>query len=194
MKKRHQRSVTILGQATKSSIHSHAQRSRRILKSIPHQTPINPFTSNSQNWYQMKKRAQQRLRALSNGKIRLVTDPSFPQMYYGHHIRHYLLDMETEHIFKASLREVAFAGAEKINPFINSPLDMDHYGSLGAIQEHVYGLSMGNMDFLPDNELSGVDDLYGFSCAIHPHRVAIPFSDFLSDPLAGCGLCQFEKE
>lgn len=153
-----------------------------------------PFQNNSTHWYQLKKRAKQRLRAISNGKIRLVTDPSYPQMYYGHHIRHWLQDVSTEHTFLASLREVALIGADKINPFINFPIDMDHFGSLGAVQEHVYGLSMGNMSFLTDNELNGVDDLYGFSCALHPHRIEMPFSDFLSDPLAGCGLCQFERE
>lgn len=193
MEKRHKRSVTIKGQTNKSSIHSHAQRSRRHLKSIPHQHTINPYTSNTQSSYLLRKRAQQRLRAISNGNIRLVTDQRFPQLYSGHHARHYLVDIETEHIFKASLREVALTGADRINPFTNYPIDLDHYGSLGAIQEHVHGLTFGNIEFTEDNELGEVGDLYEFMCGIHRYRFKTPFSAFLADPMGACATCQFSK-
>jgi hypothetical protein len=101
--------------------------------------------------------------------------------------------MDTEHIFKASLRETALIGADKINPFINGPIDMDHYGSLGAIQEHVHGLSMGNIEFLSDNELGEVSDLYEMACLVHSCRLKISFAEFLSNPLSVCNFCEFEK-
>ena len=193
MEKRHKRRVTKKEQTNKSSIHSHAQSSRRHLKSITHRHAINPFTIKTQSWYQLKKRAQQRLRTISDGRIRLVTDPCFPQMYYGHHIRHWLQDTKTEHIFKASIREVVQIGVNKINPFTNYPIDMDHYGSIGAIQEHVHGLSMGNLEFLPDNKLGEVSDLYEIACLIHHCRLKMTFSEFLSDPSGACCFCQFKQ-
>ena len=191
MKKRSERNVTRNSQKKKSSMHSHAHKSRCLMQTHPAIQNCHPLQSNSTHWYHQKKRAKQRLKSISNGKIRLVTDPRYPQMYYGHHIRHYLVDMETEHIFKASLREVALTGADRINPFTNSPIDLDHYGSLGAIQEHVHGLSMGNIEFLPDNELGEVTDLYEIACLIHHCRLNITFAEFLSDPLGACSFCKF---
>ncbi|MDG5469959.1 hypothetical protein P9J64_16695 [Deltaproteobacteria bacterium IMCC39524] len=193
MKKRQQRSVTIKGQRSKSSLHSHAMKSRQLIQRHQANHTCHPFQSNPTNWYQLKKRAKQRLRALSNGKIQLVTDIRFSQMYYGHHIRHWLQDSKTEHIFRASLKEVALIGAEGINPFINQPIDMDHYGSVGAIQEHVLGMSSGLVEFSADNELRGIDDEYSFSCSIHQHYFIMTFSQFLSGPSDGCGICQFNR-
>ena len=112
-------------------------------------------------------------------------------MYHGHHIRHWLQDTSTEHTFRASLREVALVGADKINPFTNAPIDMDHFGSIGAIVEHVHGLSFGNIYFMDNNVLSGVDDIYTFSCSIHIFETS--FSKFLSDPMGACDLCEFER-
>jgi len=186
MKKRRQRSVTIKGQSNKSSIYSHAQRSRRALKSVSNQETINPFTSNSQSWYQNKRRAQQRINTLYPG-ARI-----FSNMYHGHHMRH-LIQGPCEHIHKASLSEIAQLG-EKSCPFCFTPLDMDHYGCREAIREHVHCLSLGNIEFLESNELKGVNELYDMVCQIHRgHIFQTPFSEFLSDPTAGCGICLFEK-
>lgn len=187
MKKRHQRSVTILGQTTKSSMHSHAKRSRRALKSISDQHTMNPFTSNTQNWYQLKKRAQQRLNFICRG-TRIISG-----MYHGHHIRHNIQG-PCEHTYRASLREIARLG-EKSCPFCFYPLDMDHYGSVAAIQQHVHCLSLGNIEFLENNELGGVGDMYNMVCQLHPGHISqTPFSKFLSNPTGGCGLCMFERE
>lgn len=187
MKKRQQRSDTIKGQTTKSSLHSHNQKSRRTLKSIPHQHTNNQFTSNTQSWYQLKKRAQQRINTLCRG-ARIVSN-----MYHGHHIRHHVQG-PCEHIYKASLREIAQLG-EKSCPFCFYPLDMDHYGSKAAIQQHVHCLSFGNIEFLENNELDGVGDMYNMVCQLHPgHIFQTPFSEFLSDPTSGCGICLFETE
>ena len=188
MKKRHQRTVTIKGKTNKSSMYSHAKHSRRLLNINQHVYQERPA-----NWFQMKKRAKQRLRAMSNGKILLVNDPRFSQMYHGHHIRHWMQDTTTEHIFKASVREVALLGANKINPFTNYPIDLNHYGSLGAIQEHVHGLSLGNIEFLIDNELGGVSDMYEMACPVHQCRLKITFSEFLDAPLDVCPFCNFGK-
>ena len=186
MIKRHQRSVTILGQTTKSSMHSHAERSRRALKSISDQHTMNPFTSNTQNWYQLKKRAQQRMNSLYPG-ARIISS-----MYHGHHVRH-LIQGPCEHIYRASLKEIAQL-REQSCPFCFYPLDMDHYGSREAIQEHVHCLSFGNIEFLLSNELKGVNDMYGMVCQLHPsHIVQTSFSKFLSDPTSGCGICMFEN-
>ena len=186
MKKRHQRSVEIKGQTRKSSIYSHAQRSRRALKSIPHQHTINPFTSNTQNWYQLKKRAQQRINSVYPG-ARIISN-----MYHGHHVRH-LIQGPCEHIHRTSLREIAGLG-EQSCPFCFYPLDMDHYGSKEAIMEHVHCLSLGNIEFVESNELKGVTDMYDMVCQIHRgHVFQTTFSEFLSDPTSGCGLCLFEK-
>lgn len=188
MKKRHQRSVTIKGQTNKSSMYSHAKKSRCLLNINQHVYQERPA-----NWFQMKKRAKQRLRTISNGRIMLVTDPRYPQMYYGHHKRHWLLDSETGHTFRASVREVAILGAMKINPFTNKPIDLEHYGTLEAIQTHVHCLSFGNIEFKSDNELRGVDDYYQMACLIHQCRFDIKFSDFLADPTGACMYCNFSK-
>lgn len=186
MKNRHQRTVMIKGQTNKSSMHSHAQRSKRHLKSAPHLHSINPFTSNNPSWYQLKRRAQQRINTLYPG-ARIISN-----MYHGHHMRH-LIQGPCEHIHKVSLREIAQLG-EKSCPFCFDPVDMDHYGSREAIQEHVHCLSLGNVEFLGSNELKGVNDMYDMVCQIHRgHIFQTPFSEFLSDPTAGCGICLFEK-
>lgn len=194
MKKHQKQSIKRKYQKSKSSIHSHASRSRRLVQTQATIHNCHPFQNNSRHWYLLKKRSKQRLRVLSNGRIRLVSDPCFPQMYHGHHIRHWLQDTKTEHIFKASLREVALFGADKINPFINCPIDMDHYGNVRAIQEHVHGLSFGNIEFMSNNELGGVDDFYEFGCNIHHHILKTPFSNFLSDPMRVCDLCEFNRK
>jgi hypothetical protein len=185
MKNRHKRSVTIKGQTNKSAMHSHAQRSRRALKSVSHQETFNPFTSNTQNWYQLKKRAQQRINTLYPG-ARIISN-----MYHGHHVRH-LIQGPCEHIYRTSLREIA-RFREQSCPFCFYPIDMDHYGSVSAIQEHVHCLSLGNIEFLHDNELGAVTDLYEMACLIHRCRLNITFSEFLSDPLGACSFCGFEK-
>ncbi len=193
MKKRYARSATIKEQTSKSSMHNHASRSRRLIQNQSTNHNCNPFQNNPTNHYQLMKRTRQRLRAIGGEEIRLVTDMRFSQNYFSRNARLWLQDAKTEHIYRASIREIALLGKDKINPFDNFPIDMDQYGSVGAVMEHVHGLSFGNIEFTENNELGEVDDLYEFLCNIHRYRFMTPFSKFLADPMSACATCQFHK-
>ena len=145
---------------------------------------------NVHSWYQKRKRASQRLRALSPGRIVLIEDG-----YRGDHRRHWLRNSLCEHIFRASLKEVSVVDAEAICPFCHFPDDLGRFGKLEALQEHVYRRSHGNIAFTEDNTLGSSYDLNEFACLIQGFRFNASYREFDRNPERFCYLCnQKEKE
>jgi len=188
MKKRLERSATSTSHSNKTKTHNLARGSRRLLKSL-FDKHCQPHSRSQDNWYHQKKQAQKRLSSLSKGNIHLVSGIHFGQIYYGDHIRHWLRDERCEHIFKATMREVATVGSDNICPFCNVPIEMIHYGSFDAVAEHVNNLSFGNVLFLEHNTLGKIEDTYQMFCLIHDFRFEIAFDKFLADPTDACPIC-----
>jgi len=143
---------------------------------------------NVHGWYQARKRATQRLRSLSGGRLTLVEDG-----YRGHQSRHWLQDSECEHVFRASLKEVFTIGPDKICPFCNIPEDVSRCGTVAAVQQNVESLSYSNINFIFENELRGPDDLYEFACLVHGVRFKGTYRKFLQDPVNFCNFCAFDN-
>lgn len=172
--------------STKCRVYSAAKRSRTLLsRGIKRRLASKP---NPNTWYQQRKRASQRLRNLSGGNITI-----FEPGYRGHQRRHWMRSERCEHIFTASLREVALAKG-KICPFCHPPVDLSLYGSVAAVQELVYTLSFGNIQFADENVLKNADDLYEFICQLHRHRYKGTFSKFIKEPMQSCAECSFENQ
>lgn len=188
MKKRLERSAIAMSHSNKTKTYNLAQGSRRLLKLLVDKHS-QPHLWSPEKGHHQKKRAEKRLRSLSKGHIHLVSDIHFGQLYYGDHIRHWMRDSRCEHIFKATMREVATVGANNICPFCYAPIEMNHYGSSEAVAEHVYNLSYGNIQFLADNILGSVEEAYQMFCLIHNFRFEIQFEKFLADPSDACPIC-----
>ncbi len=184
MKKNRRRRNLLLAISSKARI---AQQSNLAIRA--HHTPSHHSnTGNIQGWYAYRKKANIRLRNLSKSQV-VIHEGG----YRGDHMRHWLQDLRCEHLFRASLKEVVIVGADKICPFCHGTKDMDRYGTIGAVQEHVYGLSNGNIGFLPDNILSSSSEHYWFNCSIHKIRFECSFDRFLDQEADVCPFCDHEK-
>ena len=139
------------------------------------------------NWYQERKKAVQKLRALSSNRIQLMENG-----YRGHHRRHWLKDTRCEHVFRASLKEVHSVGAKAACPFCHVPTDLRRCGTVEALQEHVNNLSHGNVFLLNSNELGDPDELYQFDCLLHQYRFWAPYRYFVRQPEYVCPACAFK--
>jgi len=143
---------------------------------------------NLHGWYQKRKRAAQRIRTISNGQIEL-----FEGGYRGDHRRHYFRDLRCEHVFHASLRELAQGNADEACPFCHPVYDVRRYGSVAAIQEYVHQRSDGKISFADNNRLGSRDAHYTFGCHHHRIHFEATFSNFIEaiGHKEFCPLCAF---
>jgi hypothetical protein len=188
MRNRQHTNIIVNAKRSKKRIQREAIKSRRLICSVDSIACGHGSNSHKQTgWYQQRKRAQQRLRNMSNGSLVIHENG-----YRGDHVRHWLQNQNCEHVFKASLKEVVIFGATRICPFCNGSKDMERYGSVEAIQEHVYRLSMETVEFLPDNVLSSSGEDYKFRCVFHT-IFETTFDDFLEKNGDPCPICDFER-
>ena len=185
MKKNRKRKNLTLAIRSKARITQQSSLAAKRHHAPTHQN--NP--SNIQGWYQFRKRAQQRLRSLSNGNLHIHENG-----YRGDYQRHWIQSSQCEHVFRAGLKEVFTIGADKICPFCNVPNDMRRCGSIAAVQQMVECLSYGNIEFISENELRGPDDLYEFACLIHQFRFKGTYRNFIRSPENFCHICEFNKK
>jgi hypothetical protein len=163
------------------------QQVNSIVKNHHHPTHhVN--TGNLQGWYQFRKRANQRLRNISAGNLVIIENG-----YRGDHERHWFRDQRCEHVFKASLKEVVVIGANCICPFCHETTDMDRYGSIEAIREHVHCISLGQIEFSADNVLAASTDRYKFICTVHRIILENTFDQFIEHEGEVCSICDFER-
>lgn len=189
--KNHKR-TQIIGKAkrTKSQIMTDIAKSQRLARIAS--SKVNGHdtcATNLPGWYQLRKRAQQRLRNLSDGNIIIIENG-----YRGDHMRHWMQDLQCEHVFKSSLKEVVIVGAKCICPFCHGASDMQRYGSVQAVQEHVNNITLGQAEFLADNILSSAKTQYRFFCCMHRFEFEAPFDRFLAQNGTACPICIMEWE
>ncbi len=150
-------------------------------------------------WYQQRKRASQRLRNLSGGKLLLLEN-----VYRGDHRRHSIKSLECEHVFISSLREFATSGfgadgmenfAKNACPFCTGTNDLRRCGSVAAVQELVWHRSGGKISFAASNILGLSDRYYTFGCEIHGCLFEATFTEFFesSEDDEFCTFCAFER-
>lgn len=177
--------------------HLHALQARRSKVRIAYQATLSLISrmdrrqclDNVANWYQIRKRASQRIRNVSEGQVILLDNG-----YRGDHRRHWVKDCRCEHVYRISLKELIQLQGQGTCPFCNIPSDLSRCGSIQAVQEHVYRLSHGNIFFLGNNPLGSVDDTYQFQCLIHSLYFLQPFRRFMEAPEHGCDSCAVERE
>jgi hypothetical protein len=153
-----------------------------------HHLPHHVNTGNLQGWFAFRKRANQRIRNLSAGNLVIVENG-----YRGDHERHWLRDLRCEHVFKAGLKEVVVIGANNICPFCHGTTDMERYGSVEAIQEHVHCISLGQIEFSANNSLTSSSATYTFYCTNHRIVLEASFDEFLEQCGDICSICDFER-
>lgn len=184
MKKR-LNSQTEATKRNRAKIQRNVAKSQQLLCSISALSRGSHFFSRGQGgWYHQRRRASQRLRSLSRGTITFYEDG-----FRGDMQRHWMKNEVCEHVFKASLKEIYSIGHEKICPFCTVTSDLRRFGSIGAVQEHVYRLSHGNIEFMPENVLGSSSDDYLFSCNIHHFIFEKSFHGFLEAPTRACHIC-----
>ncbi len=177
--------------------HKHIVQARRSKARITHQAKLalsrhsgdsRANSVNTNNWYQERKRASQRVSSLSNGKIALIENG-----YRGHHRRHWFKDLRCEHVFRASLRELAYENAKNACPFCSPIHDLRRYGSVAAVQELVLLRSENLISFSPDNSLGSRNDLYTFCCDLDGILLETDFASFVDcdDYSKFCPVCAF---
>jgi hypothetical protein len=185
MKKNRRRRNLLLAARSKSQM---AQQTCLTTKNRHHASD-HVSTGNLQGWYQFRKRANQRVRNLSNGNLEIIENG-----YRGDHERHWLRDQRCEHVFRASLKEVVVIGANYICPFCHGTTDMQRYGSVEAIREHVHCISLGLIEFSADNALASSTEMYKFLCTVHRIILETSFDQFIEHKGEICSICDFEKE
>lgn len=184
MKKNRRRRNLLLAIRSKAQI----TQQKNLAVKKHHHPPHHVNTGNLQGWYQFRKRANQRIRNLSAGNLVIMEGG-----YRGDHERHWLRDQRCEHLFKASLKEVVVIGANHICPFCHGTTDMERYGAVEAVQEHVHCISLGQIEFSADNVLAASTDRYKFICTVHKIILETSFDQFLEHKGELCSICDFEK-
>lgn len=165
------------------SLHHTAQATQQFFSALRPKPSI-------RGWFQLRKRAIQRLRTISEGTIELAEGG-----YRGHSARHWMRHLDCGCLFRASVQELFHVGSESICPFCNVATvdDMTRFGSAAAVRELVYWMTTG-IDFLETNRLGRASDNYEFICTVHDIRLTATFTDFVSAPDSLCPVCRFDKE
>ena len=128
---------------------------------------------------------------MSKGNLSLIEN-----VFRDRHKLHWMRDDRCGHIFKLSIHELSFIGFDSACPFCapTPPQDLQRFGSIEALQEHVSNISYGNIQFNPMNKLGLADDQYEFSCLIHDINVNLTFEDFIQKSggggTNGCPFCK----
>ncbi len=174
------------------AIRSKAQISQQTTLTVMHRHKPLFFgnSSNTQGWYQFRKRAQNLLNELS-GETLVIHENG----YRGNDERHWMLNQKQncQHVFKASVRDAITIGADRICPFCNGSREMERYGSISAIQEHVRCMTLDSVEFLSDNILTTSNEDYRFYCAIHKTLFESSFDTFLKRNGESCPICEHER-
>ena len=143
--------------------------------------------------FQLLKQANRQLRKMSVGVLSIVD-----AVYRGHHRRHWMKDDRCEHVFRISLSDLSGVRADHACPYCNPCSDLERFGSIAAIQEHVRELTYGNIHFNAENNIGFDDDQYGFYCAIHDLSFSLTFEDFIHKSVDqkgnGCPFCKLNDE
>lgn len=184
MKKNRRRRNLLLAIRSKAQI----TQQKNLAVKKHHHPPHHVNTGNLQGWYQFRKRANQRIRNLSAGNLVIMEGG-----YRGDHERHWLRDQRCEHLFKASLKEVVVIGANHTCPFCHGASDMERYGSVEAVQEHVHCITLGVVEFSEDNVLATSTDRYKFICTVHEIIIENSFDQFIEHKGEICSICDFER-
>jgi len=165
-----------------NNLHHTAQAIQQIF----HNLRLEP---NIRGWFQLRKRAAQRLKNISGGTIELAEGG-----YRGHHVRHWMRHLTCGCLFLASVQEVFDTDADLVCPFCNVSTvdDMTRFGSAAAVRELVHWMASG-VDFPETNNLGRASDDYDFVCTIHDIRLTSSFTDFVANPDDLCPVCRFNK-
>ena len=139
-------------------------------------------------WFNRRKKANERLHALSEGTIEFAGNG----FYRGPSIRHWLKHTCGCH-FLASESEVArlgefacvFCGVSNVD-------DLKRFGSVSAVQELVAIITYENIEFCGSNKLGHADDTYVFYCHVHGERIRCTFSEFVVRSDEICVECFFD--
>jgi hypothetical protein len=160
-----------------------ASRSIALLPGKPH---AHTADSRIKGWYQKRKRAAQRVRAISGDTV-VLAEPG----YRGHHAKHWWRHDDCGCLFVDSLIGLAKRAPSEICPYcsIESLDDLSRLGSVGAVRELVWALSSGNVDFDDGNRLGSAGDDYRFVCQTHNFIFSSSFSNFVADPHFACPIC-----
>ena len=153
-----------------------------------HHPPHYHRTGNLKGWFQLRKRASQRLRNLSYGNLVIVENG-----YRGDCEQHWLQDLRCEHVFRASIKQAVAVSPDRLCPFCHGATDMERYGSIEAVQEHVNRITNGLIRFCTDNHFATSGDKYKFICTIHKTILETSFDNFLKNDGAICKICNFER-
>ncbi|SEA68190.1 hypothetical protein SAMN05660420_02857 [Desulfuromusa kysingii] len=150
------------------------RRIQRLINNDPNNLTRGSNVKISENfWYQRKKRAAQRVDQISKGRLILLSNN-----YLHDKVRYWMRDSHCQHVFKVSLAEIMIHGPEYICPYCSTPIDMLSFGSVEAIQEHVWNLSNNNIEFAKTNTLGSIHDAYIFYNHLHENHLIMSYEHF----------------
>ena len=153
---------------------------------LPGKTHAHPTQSRITGWYHKRKRASQRMRAISGDTV-FLAEPG----YRGHHARHLWRHDDCGCLFVDSLIGLAAKAKDDLCPYCNIGAldDLTRLGSVEAVRELVWAMSTGNVDFEGGNHLGPAGDEYQFVCQIHNFVFSSSFTNFVADPYFACPIC-----
>lgn len=148
---------------------------RRIQRLDPKSFVDAPNIKGSENfWFQRRKKMSQRIEQISKGRLILLSNS-----YQFDNVRYWVRDSHCHHVFKISFAEIITHGYERVCPYCAKPIDMLCFGSIQAIQEHVWNLSFNNLEFAQKNTLGSIHSPYIFYSHLHENHFIMSYECFI---------------